>query len=418
MNGDTHDMDRLDRVLGERRVSRRAWHRRTLRRLKSTKRWRGLGVLVVAGVVTMLASSASGVEVNFAGSAQLDYLAVPTRGVARGLTFDGFTTELSLKLSADLTDAVSMNVKTCFGCHGFEVGQAFADVRIDRAFNIRVGRFTPQFGDFPLRHDPANHKTSDKPLPYDMGRMLRLREFNMGVLPAPHVDNGIELFGSVEISESLDFDYAVSVFGGLRGSSDGVDLDFIQSRSPALYYVDNNSTPSVAGRVGIAARFEPGVSLKIGGSAMWGLYDPDNELDYLLVGVDLSLRVHAFRLYAEYLIRRTKMGLGDSPQTRFLYGPGSDGTYDPYMLKDGWYVTGEVIASDLVEIVARFDGLRRLGNVTTASSLRSESMVLRYTAGVNFVIERVVRVKLSAQFYDFSDFDDEVGLHVGLVGAF
>ena len=47
-----------------------------------------------------------------------------------------------------------------------------------------------------------------------------------------------------------------------------------------------------------------------------------------------------------------------------------------------------------------------------------DERVLRYTAGVNFVIERYLRIKLSAQFYDFSDFDDEVGLHLGLVGAF
>lgn len=52
--------------------------------------------------------------------------------------------------------------------------------------NFRVGRLTPAFGSFPLRHDPANHRTSDKPLPYDMGRMLRFREWNEGVLPAPH----------------------------------------------------------------------------------------------------------------------------------------------------------------------------------------------------------------------------------------
>jgi len=378
----------------------------------------GIGATILVSAVALTTSTASGVEVNFAGSAQLDYLAVPTRGVARGLTFDGFTTELSLKLSADITDQIAMNVKTCFGCHGFEVGQAYADIRVHRGFNVRVGRFTPQFGDFPLRHDPANHKTSDKPLPYDMGRMLRLRDFNMSVLPAPHVDNGLELFGSLEITPAVDFDYAVSAIGGLRGGNDAVDVDFIQGRSPALYYVDNNSTPTVAGRLGFAFRFEPGVSMKLGASAMWGYYDPNNELDYLLLGADLNLRIKAFRLYAEYLVRRTRMSLGDDPTARFLYGPGADGIFDPYMLKEGWYVTGEVKASELVEVVARFDGLRRRGNVTKASTLRSDSMLLRYTAGVNFVIERYVRIKLSAQFYDFSDFSDEVALHLGLVGAF
>ena len=41
---------------------------------------------------------------------------------------------------------------------------------------VPFGRFTPSFGDFPVRHDPANHRTNDKPLPYDMGRMLHIRD--------------------------------------------------------------------------------------------------------------------------------------------------------------------------------------------------------------------------------------------------
>ena len=65
---------------------------------------------------------------------------------------------------------------------------AFFDLRVNDELNFRVGRFTPAFGEFPLRHDPANHRTSDKPLPYDMGRMLHLQEFNLGVLPAPWGD--------------------------------------------------------------------------------------------------------------------------------------------------------------------------------------------------------------------------------------
>jgi len=46
-----------------------------------------------------------------------------------------------------------------------------------------------------LRHDPANHCLSDKPLAYDMGRMLRLRDWNLGVLPSPFPDNGVEASG-------------------------------------------------------------------------------------------------------------------------------------------------------------------------------------------------------------------------------
>ena len=135
-------------------------------------------------------------ESNFAGSIQTNYMGVPTDPDARKQALDGFTNELSLKVAVDLTDHVSANVKLCYGCHGVEVGMAFVDLRVADELNFRVGRFTPAFGDFPLRHDPANHRTSDKPLPYDMGRMLRLREWNMGVLPAPYVDQGIEINGT------------------------------------------------------------------------------------------------------------------------------------------------------------------------------------------------------------------------------
>ena len=120
---------------------------------------------------------------NFAGSIQLDYMAVPSEDTARDLGFDGATAEVSLKIAMDFGSRITSSVKVCVACHGFEVGMAFFDIRIADELNFRVGRFTPSFGEFPLRHDPANHRTSDKPLPYDMGRMLRMNDFNQGVLP-------------------------------------------------------------------------------------------------------------------------------------------------------------------------------------------------------------------------------------------
>src|SRR5206468_578425 len=132
---------------------------------------------------------------TFAGSIQLDYLAT-TDPHARQSTLDGSTVELSLKLVVDLGHSASATVKACFACHGFEAGMAYVELRSSDELRLRIGRMTPAFGAFPQRHDPANHNTSDKPLPYDMGRMLRLREWNEGVLPTPWVDNGIELVGT------------------------------------------------------------------------------------------------------------------------------------------------------------------------------------------------------------------------------
>lgn len=372
------------------------------------------------GVFAALALAATGLaraaDVNFAGSVQLDYLLVPTDERARDFTFDGFTTELSLKLSADVSDHIAVQVKTCYGCHGFEIGAAYVDFRPVDDLTLRAGRFTPAFGDFPVRHDPANHLTSDKPLPYDMGRMLHLRDWNMSVLPAPYVDSGLQVTYAPRLSDAVDLELSAYVIGGLRGANDATDVDFQQSRTGEAYYVDNNSRPTVGGRVALRASICDTL-VAVGASAMYGTYDPDSELDMLLLGADFLVRFERWALRAEYLVRRTKMSLGDDPAATFRYGPGDDGTYDPYFLKEGFY--GELVFPlGPLEGVARVDGLRRTGNVTLASELRSESMLLRYTLGTNIGLVRDWRIKLSGEYYDFSDFDDEVGVHLGVVGAF
>ncbi len=374
---------------------------------------RHLGILLVSALAA--SGFARAADVNFAGSVQLDYLWVPTDERARDFVFDGFTTELSLKLSADVSDHIAAQVKTCYGCHGFEIGAAYVDFRLDD-LTLRAGRFTPSFGDFQARHDPANHLTSDKPLPYDMGRMLHLRDWNMSILPAPYVDSGMQVSYAPALSECADLEITAYVIGGLRGGSDASDVDFVQSRSGEAYYVDNNSSPSVGGRLSL--RFDVGaLFIAVGASAMYGTYDPDGELDVLLLGADLMLRIERWTWRNEVLLRRTEMALGDDPESRFRYGPGADGTFDPYFLKSGFYSELTFPLGPL-EGVARVDGMRRQGNVTLASELRKDSAVLRYTLGTNVGLVRDWRVKISAEYYDFSDFSDEVGLHLGVVGAF
>ncbi len=357
-------------------------------------------------------------ERNFAGSVQLDYLAVATEDVGRNLGIDGATVELSLKLAVDFDDEVSSNVKLCVACHGLEVGMAYFDIRKSDLLNFRVGRFTPQFGSFPLRHDPANHRTSDKPLPYDMGRMLRSSEWNMSILPAPWVDNGLEISGTKFVGDSKRFDYALYAIGGPKASVDAVDFDYIQSRSRDRYYVDNNSRPSVGARLGASFDLSEDMSLAIGTSGMGGHYDPENELSYLLLGADLQLRYKRIYWRSEYLIRRTEMALGDDPASRFKYGPGKDGSFDNFFIKDGFYTELEVPVTERVDLIGRFDGMRRIGNVVVASPLRSRSAILRYTAAMAYRLNVGLRIKSSIEFYDFSDFEDEAALHLALAGPF
>jgi hypothetical protein len=356
-------------------------------------------------------------ETNFAGSIQTNYMWVATDPEARAQTFDGFTNELSLKAAVDLDDHISANVKVCYGCHGVEVDMAFVDMRVLDELAFRVGRFNPAFGDFPLRHDPANHRTADKPLPYDMGRMLRMREWNMGVLPSPYVDQGLEVNGSHWFGEVVQVDYAAHVVSGLRSGAEDADLDWMQSRS--TYYIDQNSEPAVGGRLAVTLDMSAFAVMTVGSSAMWGRSDPERKRSYTVVGLDAYLRLSDFELRGEYLIRRQQMAMLD-PDERFRYGPGDDGEYDDFFLKDGFYVeaTGPVPMLDRLELVGRFDGLRRTGNVLANSPLRYRSAVLRYTAGINVVFDASVRLKLSGEFYDFTDFEDEVTCNAGVVAAF
>ena len=358
-----------------------------------------------------LAPMASAQDHNFAGSVQASYLWTDS-GQRRGESFDGFVNELSVKLAADVNEDVSGSVKMCHGCHGVEVGMAYLEARVADAFAIRAGRFSPAFGDFPLRHDPANHATGDKPLPYDMGRMVRMRDWNLGVVPAPYVDNGIEVNGTHWFGDTAQFDYAVYAVAGLRGSDDASDLDFAQSR--ALYYIDNNSEPAFGGRLALTLDLAREVTVALGARGMSGRYDPSRDLRYSIVGLDFYLRIGPLDLRFEALGRRTDIALGDAPQERYRYGP-VDGEWADYTLKTGFYGEAFLRAHDYLELVVRMDGLRRAGNLPLGSTLRRKSEVHRYTFGFNLVYESL-RLKVGGEFYDFSDFDDEL-VFTGAIAA-
>lgn len=353
---------------------------------------------------------------TFAGSVQLDFLAVPTDAHARQQTLDGATVELSLKMTKDFTDNVSANVKVCFACHGFEVGMAFVEIRATDALRLRVGRMTPAFGSFPLRHDPANHMTSDKPLPYDMGRMLHRGDWNEGILPAPWVDNGVEVGGSY-FGDGGQLDYAVYAVSGPKASSNPADFDFQLSRSAETYYVDNNSQPAVGARLAGSIDFSHNVVLTVGGSAMAGRYDPDRKLGFAIGGADATLQLGGVYLRSEYLIRATQVAIGEDPKMRWKYGPDASGAYPSYFTKDGFYGEVEVPMGPL-SLVGRFDGLRRRGNVLVGSPLSSPASLYRYTGALAFRWQNGIRLKSSVEYYRASDFSSDIALHLGVATAF
>jgi len=392
--------------------------------------WRtalALGLLSVA-VTALVTRPAVGQDRNFAGSVQSSYLyvydqekdkdAAGKSQQVRKRAFDGFTTELSAKLAVDFDKHISTNVKLCYGCHGFEIDMAYVDLTVVDELRFRAGRFNPSFGEFPVRHDPANHRTVDKPLPYDMGRMIRMQEYNLGVLPAPYIDNGLEVGGSHWFGYTFQVDYAAYAVGGLRGNNDGADFDFKQSRSGNEYYVDNNSRPSGGGRFAMTLDLaDAETTFTLGGSGMAGAYDPDGKLKYWVAGSDFYARIKTFELRAEYLVRRTEMSLGTDPMTRFKYGPKANGKFDRYMLKDGFYVEALLPVLPRLELVGRWDGLRRFGNVLDTSQLSKSSTVYRYTVGADISVGFGVRVKFDVEYYDFNDFHDELAGTLGVAAV-
>jgi hypothetical protein len=376
----------------------------------------------LALVVLLLSGRpAAAIERNFAGSAQLDYHWVQTEHTQQGTrsALDGFTSEVALKVAVDVSEKLSANVKVCHGCHGFEVPMAYLDYRVADELNVRVGRFSPSFGSFNLRQDPANHATSDKPLPYDMGRMLRWQEWNLGVLPSPFPDNGIELNGTHWFGERVQLDYAAYAVVGFRGEATSLDLEWARSLSSATYLVDNNGRPTAGGRLAVTVRLGEINDLTLGASAMHGTYDPRNTLRYSIGGADLSARFGRTQLRMEYLLRR--QDYAEDPMATWKEPPAPDGR--SHFDKHGWYLEVERAMSEAVTLLARADGMARIGNVLAASTLEPRSAVFRYTLGSSIAIQRGFRLKVSGELWAFSDEwprhqDLELSVHLGVVGAF
>jgi len=379
-------------------------------------------LIVVLAAVVALAAPARALERNFAGSAQLDYHFVPTTKDAKVFprAIDGFTMEFAGKLAVDFSEKVSANTKVCYGCHGFEADMMYFDFRVADELNFRVGRFSPTFGAFNLRHDPANHRLSDKPLPYDMGRMLRLRQWNMSVLPSPFPDNGIEIDGAKYFGDSVQLDYAVYGVTGFKADSRPLDLDFKLSRNPLTYYVDNNARPTVGGRAALTVRLGDASDATLGASGMFGTYDPENKQTYLIYGADLSMRFDKTNIRVEYLARRTTFDTTD--RTLFKYVVAED--RGDFFMKHGAYAEIEQALTPELDLIGRVDGMYRVGNIEAASELARRSSVLRYTIGTAYAIERGLRVKFSTELWDFSDREIvsgrniDLGMHAALAGSF
>ena len=373
-------------------------------------------------ILSFGASRAEAIERNFAGSAQLDYFYIPAEPSSANprTAFDGFTTEVALKVAVDVADRLSANVKACHGCHGFELPMAYFDYRVADELNFRIGRFSPSFGAFNVRHDPANHATSSKPLPYDMGRMLRMRDWNLGVIPSPFPDNGVEIGGTHWFGELLQMDYAAYAVSGFKADEGSLDIEWSHSLSQSSLMVDNNGRPTVGGRWSFTLRLGEANDLTGGASFMYGTYDPANRMAYAIAGTDLAARLGRTQIRFEYLVRHQQFAALD-PSLTFQepVALGAVQTFD----KHGAYLEVERTLNETVTLVARADGLYRTGNVATTSTLDRRSAIFRYTGGATVAVIPGWRIKASGELWAFSNDPPlhqslELALHLALVGTF
>lgn len=355
-----------------------------------------------------------GADLNAAGSV---YLNTPVLfgedDSALSSTMKGPNAEASLKVVADVDDHLTVHTKVCFGCHGFMSDMAYADYTVVDEFAIRFGRFPVPFGEFYLRYDPANHRSASKPLPYEMGRMLRRDEFNLGIVPQPYADNGVEVHGIVA-GETVEFSYHAYVVAGLKGDASTADLDFVASRTE--FFADNNRTPAVGGRAAVAFPNLGGGFrwLQLGASGMYGYYDTEDELFYSMLGVDLYARINDLNIRGEVMVRRT--AIPDRPERyrRELI--------DLWVDRHGWYVQLDAPIGKVVEWLVRYDGLRRVGPIDrdreATTGLSDDSVVHRGTAGLGFRVSRAFSIKANYEFWHFEDFGREHLSHLGMVATF
>jgi hypothetical protein len=91
--------------------------------------------------------------------------------------------------------------------------------------------------------------------------------------------------------------------------------------------------------------------------------------------------------------------------------------------KHGAYLEVERAVTESLTLVARADGLYRVGNVEVGSTLGTRAAVFRYTGGATLAVIPGWRIKASGELWSFTNDPPrqsqfELGLHLALVGTF
>jgi hypothetical protein len=371
-----------------------------------------LGTVLVGAALVGAAPSHAVEGVIFSGSVYVDQWGFVRSREAAQRASQSFAPATSIKIGADVHDDLSFSAKACIGCHGVDLEHVALDFQPKAWFNVQAGRLALPFGDFSNRIDPSSHRTGSQPLIYDMGRMAygSRTAMNLGVLPMPYVDTGVLLYGVKWLGSKLQAWYGVYGVSGLRGSN---DIDWMALRS--VPYNDNNAEPAYGGRVTVTFAPDAGGVIgdaSVGGSYTSGKYDRDSRLGYEAWGADATFKLWSFVLRGEYARRKTDL---DPTATGYPFA-----LQDPFFVKDGFYAELEHPLGKYLDVVYRYEELRRTGTPLPGAppELSANSRFARTTGGVVVTPAQNLFVKTSWEYWDTNDFGTFHSYHAGIGGAF
>lgn len=370
------------------------------------------GALAVAG--SLAAAPARALEGTiFSGSVYVDQFGFTDarRPPARSAPA-GFAPMTTLKVGADVNDNLSVSAKACIGCHGIDMEHVALDYQPRTWLNVQAGRILVPFGDFSNRADPGSYRTGSQPLIYDMGRMAfgARNAMNLGVIPTPYVDTGVLVYGVKWLGSRIQAWYGGYGVSGLRGAN---DVDWMAMRS--IPYNDNNAEPAYGGRVTLSYSSDAGDFIgdaSLGGSYTAGKYDRDARLGYAAWAADATFRLSKLTLRGEFAQRRTDLDPGASGYPYALA--------DSFFTKEGFYAEAEHPLGKYLNVVYRYEELRRIGTPLPGAppEMSSNSRFTRYTGGVVLTPAQNLFVKASWEYWDTSDFGSFNAYHAGIGGAF
>lgn len=320
---------------------------------------------------------------------------------------EGITGEFSLGATYHADQRLSVTVRACVGCHSFELQSAYVDWEVNDTWSFRAGRIPVPFGGFTRRTSPAQVESGTRPLPYIMGGMVRQEPFNLGIVPAPFIDNGAAVTGTFWVAPSAKLTVETALVRGLKGFSPDIDFEITRD------YEDINGEPAVAARILITA--DP---VTAGGSFTWGRYDQASDLDYLMASVELQVRFGSWSLRVEGVMRETDFFTPDafSPvreletSRRSAYILQVDGP-----IAEGWRV---FLLHDYLRVEDIF--LSPGGPVTAPSALTTDdsNAITRIAGGAVYSVRAGLQLKGSVEFWDPSDFEQAVVFHLGVVAEY